>query len=891
MDLSSVLNTTNAAPEPKSSRNSSPVAQRSAQPPSFPPPPGANGPSPSYAQYPSHQTTPQYAPPPQEHRSPTGSVGYHGAGTGATPLQTPSHAGGHGQYPFPQHPSQSPVAAHPGQQQQQPYTASSSATPGSRPMSHGFQQQPPTPSQMGPTGVPAGFQQYSSHSPTPPSHHGHTPHSVRQSPLATFAHPPQPPAAQQYPYQQSQPSTPLGPPSVQHQRISGHGSHPEIFSPNHHRHFSGASNGIVAGSPAQHHPSVGNLIDSPSAYNRQSPQVRRTSDYSHISQGERERSLSVSPKTKIVPRLPSHGSRQSSVNEGYSQRSSFQTNGPQHQHHETQGHVQSPVAGRHPGAAQSSFAHSASDVSQMASRSSLVSHPDVPPQPAPQTPLFPSAAPPQHHSQKMGMNHLLTPARETDTSPQMQSHDHSDAMARKHSTEQMASSVQSSSRAQSPQDVKHDTGSRSLLQQPVQPVTTPNGASEPSSESRKRPASSGLASEPPMKREKKRKYVQRPIWATLSRSNPNYDGTNGLNAQNGKPPIRQQTQQQQQRPPQQQARATPQPAAMPQSHQRPNGASHTNGATAHASQDQPLDEDLMLARSILGPWEKSIKRNVPTPSVLRLVQDWFWTTLEANADIGNDPRTGTIEIEAKIGTLVRSGEQDRARFEAMNMQILNPTSNKNFRFESRMEEPEHKAMNEFLNAATQASMEPGRVPVQYEHLYQTDTFAKLSPAGLASLPRALQQRNALAGRELRLRTSRNSKTGAVLAHIIKVPLGNLHIANPLDPYDCRISINLEVNLDQPGLHPDDLIEHERAPPPERRKDRLSYKHLAYSIDLTRIDSAGVAPKYELELEVDANVLREQIARIKGGQASAYSSVVSGFLDNATFLMRQAPKEG
>lgn len=250
--------------------------------------------------------------------------------------------------------------------------------------------------------------------------------------------------------------------------------------------------------------------------------------------------------------------------------------------------------------------------------------------------------------------------------------------------------------------------------------------------------------------------------------------------------------------------------------------------------------------------------------------------------------------------------------EGMNMQIINPTLNKNFRFESRMEEvsysiinlssgsnanhsqqPEHKAMNNFLNTATQQSHAAGRVPVQYEHLYQTDTFAKLSPAGIAALPPIVQQRNHLHGRELRLRTSRNSKDNTIIARIIKVPLGDLHIANPLDPYDCRISINLEVNLDRPDLNPDDLIEpptHDRPAPPERKKDRLSYKHLAYSIDLTKVESAGVPPKYELELEVDAGVLRSQIAMIKSGQKAAYSSVVSGFLDNATYLMRQAPQQ-
>lgn len=199
-------------------------------------------------------------------------------------------------------------------------------------------------------------------------------------------------------------------------------------------------------------------------------------------------------------------------------------------------------------------------------------------------------------------------------------------------------------------------------------------------------------------------------------------------------------------------------------------------------------------------------------------------------------------------------------------------------------------MNNFLNSTTQAAQAPGRVPIAYKHLYQTDTFATLSPAGLASLPPAVQRRP-LHGRELRLRTSRDTKNpNHILAHIIKVPLGDLHIQNPGEPYDCRISMNLEVNFPT-DIDINDLIEpptHDKPAPPERRKDRLSYKHLAYSVDLTKVESAGVPAKYELELEVDAAVLREQIERGKRGEDSAYTDVVSGFLDNATFLMRQAP---
>jgi hypothetical protein len=100
-------------------------------------------------------------------------------------------------------------------------------------------------------------------------------------------------------------------------------------------------------------------------------------------------------------------------------------------------------------------------------------------------------------------------------------------------------------------------------------------------------------------------------------------------------------------------------------------------------------------------------------------------------------------------------------------------------------------MNEFLNSTIQAAQAPGRVPFVYEHLFQTDTFATLSPAGLASLPPSVQKRRHLSGRELRLRTSRDTRNPQkVLAHIIKVPLGDLHIQNPGEPYDCRPSTHL-----------------------------------------------------------------------------------------------------
>jgi hypothetical protein len=202
----------------------------------------------------------------------------------------------------------------------------------------------------------------------------------------------------------------------------------------------------------------------------------------------------------------------------------------------------------------------------------------------------------------------------------------------------------------------------------------------------------------------------------------------------------------------------------------------------------------------------------------------------------------------------------------------------------------HRAANGLLNEETQRSnFSKGRVKINYAHPRETDSFETLSTVGLQALPLALQQRRE-PGRELRLRTSRDSNTGAVKARIVKVKIADIHIFNPRGQYDCRISINVEVNMNRPDLHPDDLVvRNGKLRQPERKKDRLSYKHLAYSIDLTRVDVEGMQPKFELELEVDGGVLREQMQAVREQRdEGGFGAVVGGFLDNAVLLMRLQP---
>jgi hypothetical protein len=280
--------------------------------------------------------------------------------------------------------------------------------------------------------------------------------------------------------------------------------------------------------------------------------------------------------------------------------------------------------------------------------------------------------------------------------------------------------------------------------------------------------------------------------------------------------------------------------------------------------------------------------------MLTAVQDWLWLKLSELREVGNNPLDGSIEIEAKIGTLLDASTGDRLKWPLMSPVVVAEDFNKNLKFESRMVEAQHMAMNKFLNKTLQETMQKGneapsgRVPMQYKHIYETDSFEPLSALGFQALPPAFQRRT---GRELRVRTTTDDKTKQVTARIVKVHVANLHIFSPNDPYDCRITINLEANLDKPDLDPQALVE----PPKDaskvsvdRQKDRLSYKHLAYSIDLTKVLIKGLGPQYELELEVDAGALRAQMDLVAQNKQNAYSAIVEGFLDNATYLMRNRP---
>lgn len=818
MDLSSIMN--QGGEDKKGTR---PDEAGRSRYPSAASPTNGQPPTPGHAT-PSQVRTPIHAPPPlPQVRSSNGP--------GLTPLATPGQSGGNGQYPFP--PSAGSAVPY-------PFSAS---TPGARPPSHGHLYASPSQSQH--AGLPHGVHPYqaASASPTPSSHHRHhTPQSVRQSPQSVLSHGPyqHPPPPH---HQLSQPTTPLGPPPLNHQRSWGGSSHPDIPSPfhQHQRTYSTTSNGMVP----LHSPSIANLVESPNAAYRPSPpHQRHTSEYLSQIQADRERSLSVSPKTKVAPRPTSLGSRGSSVA------------------HE----AQSLSSGRSSG----TFGAPGSG-------------------PAPPQPVTQYVQSPQQHFQQSGQ-----------VPPQQQ------PLPNINSAAADRRSSMSGISQHSPQAVT----------QPL-PTTPVARAPDMTQFNRlKRPASQEVVAQQPPPKRTMRKYTSKPPWAILSRHNPRFtsqdtqsqkpqhqaQNPNGGHAQL-QPHHPPQPQQQQQPPQINDDTQTPFPGQQQYPHPPAPQQININGKPWH--RDPPLDEDLIHTRSILGPWEKTFRWNTPVPDMLKALQDWFYMRLHELRDVGTDPMEGTIEIEARLGHLVNPDTGYRASLPISSAAIIHPDANHRYAFHSAMTMESHRALNEYLNKSLQASMEPGRTKMKYTHLYDTDSFYALSSIALAALPPPMKKRKAGGGRPPRLRVTSDSRTGEIRARIVKVHIDHLHIFDPQALFDVRISVNLEVNLDRPGLDPASLIaspnEPGAGPPvnePERKKDRLSYKHLAYSIDLTKVESnpappprAGEDPaSYELEVEVDSTLLRQQFGLLEEGKDNAFSEVVGGFLDNVTFLMRQVPPQ-
>ena len=128
--------------------------------------------------------------------------------------------------------------------------------------------------------------------------------------------------------------------------------------------------------------------------------------------------------------------------------------------------------------------------------------------------------------------------------------------------------------------------------------------------------------------------------------------------------------------------------------------------------------------------------------------------------------------------------------------------------------------------------------MDYKHTREIDTFYNLSDNGVYKLPHSL---NISPGpnNKAKVRITNDQKTGQVLAKIVKTRLADIDVYSPNDQVDWRVSVNVEIDLEGDVREYVDL-DKQPTKQADRNKDRLSYKHQAYQIDLTQVTPSEVS---------------------------------------------------
>ncbi|KAI9782547.1 MAG: mRNA-capping enzyme subunit beta [Peltula sp. TS41687] len=920
MDLRSIINT-DTSTNIKSSRDAQSYEPPGKASPVRSAPRGYESPSPGRGSYQARPVPPPLQPPvPNDFRSTSGSASFHSSqsphlynspssslsgGPHPHPLQSPGYSSSYIQHPDATPTNEKPVPA----------------------LSVGFLAQVThgPPSVRSPITLESGHsfdQQYNAHahpqtSPTLSSGRGPTPNTYLNSPTSTFQSQPYPHRPPYPPPLQSQPSTPIGPPPTYPQSTPAYRPEPTTtyLSPTGPASDPYGTFTREQSYPSMPQPSRADTRDSHSSDHRNSFQGvvvdegQSRSEREYIAERKRERSLSVSPKTKV----PSQQPRFDSAFAHADQWSGQVTPAKRKHDHEpepesdpksqllTMPASQEPVNGARgsqpPTASQPSFSSHTSRrpyfdpiQSQEQEKDLVMLSPSEPPSIAPvanSRELSPANT--KDHDASRSPSHI-------ETHPQP-------------STPHSLSGRQSPTSGHSPNNAAPPSSHLSPPPQPIAAVNRQNSIpkQEPPIKSPVG-ADSSVSPNPPTK--KRRRYDEPPIYARKairSTSNspvvPNrrYPAT-GVGP-TSTAPARHDSKQLK-------------PLAT-QISDPPNVAKDANGVSASSEasvvalpQVQPDIQD----GAPLSQWEPSITNLFPYEEVTRVIMDFLFHEVVDRKDVGpNTALQGAeLEIEAKLGQLVDKNTNERIRLPILTECVIDK-NNPNWRtvFKSSMTEAQHRVLNQFLNKAVLSSKqhvspspsqphptEAGtssskpRIPLDYVHTRERDRFYDLPQSQLPAIP--LSVRPYINPRHrTRVRVTTDQKTGEKLAQIVKIRIADMDVYSPRTAFDWRLSINLEMTYDGDISSLTELVENGRRS--ERNKDRMTYKHLAYQIDLTQVtmqSDAGTTKaerEHELEIEVSAAKVREQGRLVKEGQANQYEDLIKGFVDNVRTLARVIPR--
>ncbi|EST08917.2 mRNA capping enzyme, beta subunit, structural domain protein [Kalmanozyma brasiliensis GHG001] len=259
--------------------------------------------------------------------------------------------------------------------------------------------------------------------------------------------------------------------------------------------------------------------------------------------------------------------------------------------------------------------------------------------------------------------------------------------------------------------------------------------------------------------------------------------------------------------------------------------------------------------------ERSIFGVDPLDDFVTMVGDWIYV---------NGRGKPNLEIEGKIGQIIDQETGERVQLPVRNETIVDLSRT---RFDSRMTISQHAQYNRILNSLVSRSGESSYTgaKISYHRRKEIDYFHP-APSG-------------------KVRVTRDAETLAIKPDGIvqKQRIADLNIYCPNRLFDYRISINVEKPADEP------TSEHVSI----REKNRLSYAHQNFIVDLTQVTvpEKPQEPIHELEIEIkDVEQLMQAGAQAKSNPASngsgpngqewtSFDDQVLIFLNNIRMLIR------
>nr|CDI57066.1 related to CTL1-RNA 5`-triphosphatase with manganese-or cobalt-dependent NTPase activities [Melanopsichium pennsylvanicum 4] len=277
--------------------------------------------------------------------------------------------------------------------------------------------------------------------------------------------------------------------------------------------------------------------------------------------------------------------------------------------------------------------------------------------------------------------------------------------------------------------------------------------------------------------------------------------------------------------------------------------------------------------------ERSIFAVDPLDDFVTTVGDWMYANGKGRPNLEDMPDTDhhalaygltLIQIEGKIGQIIDKETGERIQLPVRNETIVDLGR---ARFDSRMTVSQHAHYNRILNSLVSKSGEASYTgaKVSYQRRKEIDYFHP-APTG-------------------KVRVTRDAETLVIKQDgvVQKQRIADLNIHCPNRLFDYRISINAENPTEEPTSDHVSI----------REKNRLSYAHQNFIVDLTQVTvpEKPQEPIHELEIEIrDCAQLLQAAAQAKtnltsngsgpsGQEWTSFDDQVLIFLNNIRMLIR------